>query len=155
MTHGALPLQLPRGWRQTLPLFYLPPGCCVALWVQRSERRSSFPAPSLQIFPVPSGAPVLTSPVSTAGFDIVNGTNDPQFLQSFMDLGGTGPASFTYRCQSGVVLGIDVSCRGAAKLLRNPAILYGGRVHLAAGVCAALQTNALVPLPNLRRCRWP
>lgn len=66
-----------------------------------------------QIYPVPSGAPVLTSAVSTTGFDIVNGTYGTTFLQSFMGLGGAGPASFTNRCQSGVVLGIDVSRRRA------------------------------------------
>lgn len=67
-----------------------------------------------EISPVPSGAPVLTSAVSTTGFDVVNGTDDTRFLQSFMGLGGTGPASFTHRCQSGVVLGIDVAMNQTA-----------------------------------------
>jgi hypothetical protein len=57
---------------------------------------------------------VLTSPVSALGFAIVNGTYDTTFLQGFMDLGGLGPASFTYRCQSGVVLGIDVAMNQTA-----------------------------------------
>lgn len=82
--------------------------CCIACAAECCN--SCSPHHGLaQISPVPSGAPVLTSAVSTTGFDVVNGTDDTRFLQGFMGLGGTGPASFTYRCQSGVVLGIDVS----------------------------------------------
>lgn len=93
---------------------------------------AAFPIMELpQISPVPSGAPVLTSAVSTTGFDVVNGTDDTRFLQSFMGLGGTGPASFTHRCQSGVVLGIDVSrwegCRPTADAR--------GRLGQVASVC--------------------
>lgn len=69
----------------------------------------------LQIYPVYSseGTSLLTSPVSTTGFDIVNGTAGIRFLKSFMGLGDVGwNSSFAYRCPSGVVLGLDVSCSG-------------------------------------------